>query len=64
MTSTPNTHNDHVRKRRYSDGSALPLAIRQRLWDQLWQRLLASPVDPADKAPVPASRDGQDGGER
>jgi hypothetical protein len=49
--------------RQRTDG-VLPLAIRQRLWDQLWQRLLAPPVDPADKAPVPAPRDGQDGGPR
>lgn len=42
----------------------LPLAIRQRLWDQLWTRLLAPPVDAADKAPVPKHRDLQDGGQR
>jgi hypothetical protein len=42
----------------------LPPAIRQRLWDQLWTRLLAPAVDPADKVPVPAPRDGQEGGPR
>ncbi len=42
----------------------LPLAIRQRLWDQLWTRLLAPPVDPADKAPAPRDRNAQDGGQR
>lgn len=34
-----------------TDGT-LPLAIRQRLWDQLWTRLLASPPDPGDRAPT------------
>ncbi len=28
--------------------SVVPLAVRQRLWDQLWQRLLA-PVHAADR---------------
>lgn len=45
-----------------TDGT-LPLAVRQRLWDQLWARLLAPPVDPADKAPVPTPRDHRDGGQ-
>lgn len=30
----------------------LPLAVRRRLWDQLWTRLLTPPVDPADRAPA------------
>lgn len=46
-----------------TDG-ALPLAIRQRLWDQIWSRLLAPPVDPADRAPAPQQRGTQDGGQR
>ncbi len=46
-----------------ADG-VLPLVIRQRLWDQLWSRLLAPPVDPADRAPAPQPRGTQDGGSR
>jgi len=64
MTSTPATDHDHARKRQDGTGSVLPLAIRQRLWDQLWTRLLAPPVDPADKAPGPRDRNTQDGGQR
>lgn len=61
--------NQHRRKERdpetpqRADG-VLPLAIRQRLWDQLWTRLLAPPVDPADKTPAPRDRNAQDGGSR
>ncbi len=54
-----------TREPRHPGGdSTLPLAIRQRLWDQLWTRLLAPPVDPADRAPAPRDRNGQDGGSR
>jgi hypothetical protein len=47
-----------------SNDTVLPLAIRQRLWDHLWTRLLAPPVAPADRAPAPRNRSGQDGGRR
>lgn len=49
--------------RRKTDGT-LPLAVRQRLWDQLWTRLLAPPVEPSDKAPARGDRNVQDGGPR
>ncbi len=42
------------RARTHRDEDVLPLPIRQRLWDQLWQRLLA---------PVPASGQGNADGE-
>lgn len=61
MTCKSNTHTDSTRNRHDGEGSVLPLAIRQRLWDQLWTRLLAPPVDPADKAPAPRDRHAQDG---
>ncbi len=56
-----NQRNSHTPQR--PDG-VLPLAIRQRLWDQLWSRLLTPPVDPADRAPAPRERNAQDGGSR
>lgn len=62
-------HRQHRRNERKSqtpqrtDG-VLPLAIRQRLWDQVWIRLLAPPPDPADKAPARGDRSVQDGGQR
>jgi hypothetical protein len=46
-----------------TDG-VLPLAVRQRLWDQVWVRLLAPPVDAGDKGPAPKHRDPRDGGQR
>jgi hypothetical protein len=52
------------RKRNEEGESVLPLVVRQRLWDQLWTRLLAPPVAPADKAPAPPERSAQDGGPR
>lgn len=62
MTKTPDAHTDASRTAQRTDG-VLPLAIRQRLWNQLWCRLLAPPVDPADRAPAP-ERGTQDGGRR
>lgn len=32
-----------------ADDGVLPLAVRQRLWDQLWQRLLEPPELPGDR---------------
>lgn len=52
---------DHVEREDGRTGPVLPLAIRQRLWDQLWTRLLAPPVDPADRAPSPTERTSRDG---
>ena len=65
MTKTPDAHTDapRPRPRHEGEGSVLPLAVRQRLWDQLWSRLLAPPVDPADWAPAP-QRGTQVGGPR
>jgi hypothetical protein len=39
--------------RRAEDESLLPLAIRKRLWDQVWTRLLEPPVEAGDRAPTP-----------
>lgn len=59
------THQEQRRSeaRPKTDG-ILPLAVRQRLWDQLWTRLLAPPVDPADKVPASKHRDQREGGPR
>jgi hypothetical protein len=40
--------------RRKTEDGILPLTVRQRLWDQLWTRLLAPPPDPGDRSPMPA----------
>ncbi len=64
MTTTPNHGSGKPTTRHEGSGSVLPLAIRQRLWDQVWSRLLAPPVDPADKTPAPRERNPQDGGPR
>jgi hypothetical protein len=64
MTKTPERASEQGAARQPGRESILPLAIRQRLWDQLWTRLLAPPIDPADKAPSPPTHDGQDGGQR
>lgn len=37
-----------------TEDGILPLAVRQRLWDQLWTRLLAPPPDPGDRASTQA----------
>jgi hypothetical protein len=42
----------------------LPLAVRQRLWDQIWTRLLAPPAPPADRAPHHPRATPGEGGER
>jgi hypothetical protein len=38
------------RSHRLPDDAILPFAIRQRLWDQLWQRLLSPPIEEGDRA--------------
>jgi hypothetical protein len=47
------------RQRRDSKDAVLPFPVRQRLWDQLWQRLLSPPIDESDRqAPIqPPGRD-------
>ena len=64
--STPfrQPHDDVPDPGRSRTDGTLPLAVRQRLWDQLWTRLLAPPVEPADKAPAWRDRNAQDGGPR
>jgi hypothetical protein len=42
----------------------LPLAVRQRLWDQIWTRLLAPPTPPEDKAPHSPRTTREEGGEQ
>lgn len=64
MTTTPQHESEKRTTRVEGAGSVLPLAIRQRLWDQVWTRLLAPPVDPADKAPTPRDGNARDGGQR
>ncbi len=44
--------------------ASLPLAVRQRLWDQIWTRLLAPPAPPADRAPHNVRTTREEGGER
>lgn len=56
--------NDPGMESQTGDESVLPLAVRRRLWDQIWTRLLAPPVDAADKAPAPQNRDARDGGQQ
>lgn len=64
MTTTSNDKDTIRSQQRAGDGSILPLAIRQRLWDQLWTRLLAPPHAGGDKAPAPRNPNNQDGGQR
>lgn len=64
MRTTPEREQEKWSARRTGSESILPLAVRQRLWDQLWTRLLAPPVDAADKAPAPKNRGQRDGGQR
>ncbi len=45
---------DAPNKERTRTDGILPLAIRQRLWDQVWTRLLAPPLDPGDRASTQA----------
>lgn len=53
-TSSDHKHaNGKLSMRRDGDESLLPLAIRQRLWDQVWARLLAPPVEAGDRAQTP-----------
>ncbi len=65
MTSRPEQHHDDAPdSRRKTEDSILPLAVRQRLWDQVWIRLLAPPGEPADKASAPTPPNQRDGGQR
>jgi hypothetical protein len=50
--------------RRDGDESLLPLAVRQRLWDQVWAQLLAPPVEAGDRAPMPKRGTRGEGGTR
>lgn len=47
--------------KRLPDDAVLPFPVRQRLWDQLWQRLLAPPVEEGDRTPPtpPRTNDGE-----
>ncbi len=56
MTISSNHAEEQRLPQRSGEGSILPLAIRQRLWDQVWTRLLAPPIDAGDRAPVPTPR--------
>lgn len=50
--STPPKEAPFDETRRKSQDGILPLAVRQRLWDQLWTRLLAPPPASGDRAPT------------
>ncbi len=56
--------NEKLSMRRDGDESLLPLAVRQRLWDQVWAQLLAPPVDAGDRAPTPRPVERREGGPR
>ncbi len=63
--TTSSKHEDEKRiQQREGDGSILPLAVRQRLWDQIWARLLAPPVDAGDTAPTLKQGYRREGGQR
>jgi hypothetical protein len=62
MTSSSDHPQDQHTPRHQEADSMLPLTVRQRLWEQLWTRLLAPPVDPGDRAPSPRPHARQDGG--
>ena len=66
MATSPNYKhtNGKVSRRRDGDESLLPLAVRQRLWDQIWARLLAPPVEAGDRAPTPKPVEYRKGGTR
>jgi hypothetical protein len=64
MSSQTDSGLDPLHQRYPGNDTVLPLAIRRRLWDQLWTRLLAPPVAPVDKAPTPKERQAEDGGRR
>jgi hypothetical protein len=53
MPSPIDPHPDPSPLRHPGGDAVLPLPVRQRLWDQLWTRLLAPPTEPADRQPAP-----------
>lgn len=61
-SSDHNHVNAKLRGRQGGDESLLPLAIRQRLWDQIWVRLLTPPADAGDRAPIPKQGERREGG--
>ncbi len=66
MTTTSD-HKDANKQRgvrRAEDESILPLAVRQRLWDQVWTQLLAPPIDAGDRVPTLKQGDRREGGQR
>jgi hypothetical protein len=44
------TNPGKTRRSAKTDDAVLPFPVRQRLWDQLWQRLLAPPIEEGDRA--------------
>lgn len=64
MTTSSKQEDEKRIQQHKGDGSILPLAVRQRLWDQIWTRLFAPPVDAGDSAPVPKQGDRREGGQR
>lgn len=65
--TTSSKHEDANKQRgvrRAEDESILPLAVRQRLWDQVWTQLLAPPIDAGDMAPTLKQGDRRKGGQR
>lgn len=49
MTTSHSDAQDGTGTKRKTDG-ILPLAVRQRLWEQIWVRLLAPPTAPNDRS--------------
>lgn len=49
MTTSHSTAQVGTATKRKMDG-ILPLAVRQRLWDQIWVWLLAPPAAPSDRS--------------
>jgi hypothetical protein len=45
-----------LRRTGKSVDTVLPFPVRQRLWDQLWQRLLSAPVEEGDRSVPPRDR--------
>lgn len=66
MTTTSDHKNSNETRgaRLAGDESILPLSVRQRLWDQIWIRLLAAPVNAGDRAPTLKQGDRREGGQR
>jgi hypothetical protein len=48
MADQPRTDDDHTNRRTHF--YPLPIETRRQLWQQIWNRLLAPPIDVTDSA--------------